>query len=190
MTTMTAPPGLAGCRAIGRRDGLDAGWTALVAATGAPDPVFGPRGHGVHPPRRQRHYGGAENRPAGWVLGLTWLRLGVSQWLLDQARDYLAGRTSGGVPLIQQQLVRGTLAEAVTEQLSVAAALDGLAPAELDAALAEHLHRQITDTDRMSLRLLGAGGFLTDGPGGVADLSELLADAYLDGVDHDDHRFR
>ncbi|GIJ79436.1 Acyl-CoA dehydrogenase, C-terminal domain [Micromonospora phaseoli] len=190
MVTVVAAVALADCRAIARRDGLDAGWQALVTATGAGELLFGPGGHGLCPPGWQPQRGGTDSRPAGWVLGLTWLRLGVSQWLLDQARTYLAGRTSGGVPLIQQQLVQGSLAEAVTEQQGVVAVLDALESAgdELSPSLAAHLHRQITDTDRMSLRLLGAGGFLSDGPGGIAHLSELLADAHLDGVDHDDHR--
>ncbi|WP_432049581.1 acyl-CoA dehydrogenase family protein [Verrucosispora sp. NA02020] len=187
MVTAQAVVTLASCRTVARRDGLVAGWTALLTATGAPETVHGPRGHGLCPPGWQARSGGADDRPAGWVLGLTWMRLGVSQWLLDQAREYLTGRTTGGVPLIQQQLVQGSLAEIVTEQQGVAAVLDALEH-DPDPSLAAYLHRQLTDADRASLRLLGAGGFLTDGPGGIAHLSELLADAYLDGVDHGDHR--
>ncbi|MYR37699.1 hypothetical protein GTX14_15410 [Streptomyces sp. SID4944] len=40
------------------------------------------------------------------------------------------------------------------------------------------LHRAVTRTDRVLLRLLGGHGFRTDGPGQSAHVSELLADVY------------
>ena len=57
--------------------------------------------------------------------------------------------------------------------------------------LAGYVHARLTQADRTTLRLLGASGFLADGPGQVAYLSELLADAYLDAAEgHPDREDR
>jgi hypothetical protein len=59
--------------------------------------------------------------------------------------------------------------------------LDGAAPGDLDGTVLTGLNAQITGTDRMLLRLLGAAGFLADGPGQAARASELIADVYFGG---------
>jgi hypothetical protein len=41
------------------------------------------------------------------------------------------------------------------------------------------LHDRLTDVDRLLLRLLGASGFLADGPGRRAAVAELLSDTYV-----------
>jgi alkylation response protein AidB-like acyl-CoA dehydrogenase len=107
------------------------------------------------------------------VVALGRLRLGLSEWLLDQAIAHLRGRTTGGAPLIRQQLVRGHLADVAIIQQEVL----GLLAAEAPGA---YPHDRLTEADRVTLRLLGASGFLSDGPGRLAYLSELLADAYLE----------
>ncbi|MFC5186350.1 acyl-CoA dehydrogenase family protein [Actinomadura harenae] len=115
----------------------------------------------------------APSAPREWTLGLLWLRLGVSEWLLDRTMAYLGARTTGGTPLLLQQMVKGQLAEAVTEQVELSTLLAGRAPDRLDDP-----HRQITRADRALLRLLGGSGFRADGPGQAAHASELLADFY------------
>ncbi|MFI0975842.1 acyl-CoA dehydrogenase family protein [Streptomyces sp. NPDC021093] len=106
---------------------------------------------------------------------LAWLRLGLSRGLFDACVDHLGRRTVHDAPLLQQQLVKGALADAATEHTAIETVL--LAPV-LDGATLGDLHRQLTGADRTVLRLLGAFGFTAEGPGRAALLSELIADAY------------
>ncbi|MGW4898432.1 hypothetical protein ACWEQL_40275 [Kitasatospora sp. NPDC004240] len=124
---------------------------------------------------------GAAGTDDRWTLGLARLRLGLSEALLDSCLEYLGARTSGDTPLLLQQLVRGSLAEALTEHLMLAELLDE--DAEFDAGQLTELHRTITRTDRSLLRLLGGHGFRADGPGQSAHVSELLADVHTGSPD-------
>ncbi|GHF80792.1 hypothetical protein GCM10018790_68170 [Kitasatospora xanthocidica] len=138
-----------------------------------------------HPGHDDRAFAGSDRGPdpeqAGRAFryGLAWLRLGISEGLRDAALRYLADRRVGDTPLIQQQLVKAAVAESLTEQLEVRATLDELDATSLPGALLHDLHRQLTHCDRAQVQLLGAGGYLSDGPGQVAYLSELLAEAYV-----------
>ncbi|RFU41886.1 hypothetical protein DZF91_09535 [Actinomadura logoneensis] len=114
-----------------------------------------------------------------WTLGLAWVRLGLSEQMLDTCMTYLRGRVTGAGTLLNQQMVKGSLAEVAIEHLEIETMMDGALPGDLDIAATVHLHAQITRADRMLLRLLGAYGFLADGPGQVAWVSELLADVYV-----------
>ncbi|MPY58073.1 DUF2786 domain-containing protein [Streptomyces spongiae] len=116
---------------------------------------------------------------AAWALGVTCLRFGLSERLLDAALAHLGGRTVGDAKLLHQQMVKGGVAEAVIEQLEIATMLEGATPGDLDDNVLTGLNAQITETDRMLLRLLGAVSFLADGPGQVARVSELIADVYF-----------
>jgi hypothetical protein len=114
-----------------------------------------------------------------WTTGLLWLRLGLSRALLDSALSYLGGRTTGGVPLLRQQLVRGAVADGLIEHLEVESALLATPPGhELHAAAEASLHDQLTNADRGLVRLLGASGFTCEAAGRTAYVSELLADVY------------
>ncbi|MFI2714431.1 hypothetical protein ACH495_30360 [Micromonospora sp. NPDC018662] len=113
-----------------------------------------------------------------WLAALAGLRLGLSEALLDLTVAHLGDRRAGDTPLLLQQLVKGALADVVTEQIEVRVRLTGTPPPADSLA---SLHRQITMADRMLLRLLGASGFVADGPGAVVDASELLADAWVGG---------
>ncbi|RAJ43044.1 hypothetical protein K353_02059 [Kitasatospora sp. SolWspMP-SS2h] len=128
----------------------------------------------VHDPRAARAGAAAVDRTA-----LLRLRLGLVQGLRDACLAHLAGRASGGSTVLMQQLVKGQLAEALGHQLELAALLDATAPPDLTGPALRDLHRQLTDTGRALLRLLGAHGYLADGPGATAHVSELLADVHL-----------
>nr|WTA64382.1 hypothetical protein OHB51_17710 [Micromonospora sp. NBC_00855] len=134
----------------------------LLAVRGLP----GPQGPGWAPYRT-------------WLLGLAWLRLGISAGLLDQARSHLAGRQAAAGPLLRQQLVQATLAEAVTDQLTVRAMLTDVDPIADPVADLVQAHHQLTASDHALLPVLGAAGFTEDGPGRAVYLSHLLADVYL-----------
>ncbi|HVV20311.1 MAG TPA: DUF2786 domain-containing protein [Pseudonocardiaceae bacterium] len=109
-----------------------------------------------------------------WALGLAWLRLGLSEALRETCVHYLRGRIVGTSVLLQQQLVKGAIADALAEQLEIRAVLMSGPDGGIDRVQA-----QITRADRGLVRLLGASGYLTGSAGQVADVSEVLAEAYL-----------
>ncbi|MFI6153063.1 acyl-CoA dehydrogenase family protein [Kitasatospora sp. NPDC051170] len=121
--------------------------------------------------------------------GLAWLRLGLSERLRETCVAHLASRQVEGSPLLLQQFVKVTLADALIDQLEIEGVLDDLAEAQAGAEAGSapeiaRLQAQITAVDRALLRLLGAHGFTADGPGAEAYASELLAGVY--GGEHDD----
>ncbi|MDW5329524.1 acyl-CoA dehydrogenase family protein [Plantactinospora sp. KLBMP9567] len=130
--------------------------------------------------RAVRLRAGAPPCPA-FLTGLTWVRFGLSRGLLDATVRHARTRTVSGGPLLHQQLVKGTLADVLVELLAVESVLHG----EPTGVALRELHDQITRADRMLLRLLGARGFVTAGPGSASYLSELLADAYVPGRDEE-----
>jgi hypothetical protein len=112
------------------------------------------------------------------AIGAGQLRLGLSVALLNAAQVHLAGRASGGSSLLQQPSVRSALAEAALEQLLARRQLE--APT-CDVRSAGRAHARITRAGRCLLGLLGASGFLLNGPGRAAHVSELLANAVAGG---------
>lgn len=124
---------------------------------------------------------------------LPWLRLGLSEWLRDRTVERLRARRSGETTVLLQQMVRGQLAEAVSEHLELAALLS-LTDSEGDPegdAVDPHtwagdpgrpdplrIHRRITDTDRLLLRCFGAAGFEHGGVGEQVLMSERLVDVF------------
>ncbi|WP_410606157.1 DUF2786 domain-containing protein [Amycolatopsis sp. lyj-109] len=189
------------CHDTARAEGLRPALAVLHAALPAGASAFGAGGAAVLPAasadgdvlvvRTAELPGGPvalvrTHRPAGrpdpiLATGSVWLRLGLSGALLDSGLAYLGGRRSGDTTLLRRQMVQGAVAEALTGQLEVRAFLTaherGLSPDAL-----AYLHRRLTDTDRVLLRLLGAAGFVRGGAGEVADVSELLAGAYTPEV--------
>lgn len=117
-----------------------------------------------------------------WAAGVAWLRLGLSQRLLGTVLSWLGDRAFGGAPLLQQQMIKGELADSAVVQLELHSGLTAVsaagATAGLSARVLTELHDRITLADRARLRLLGAVGFTTAGPGHIAWASELLADVY------------
>ncbi|MFI6206350.1 hypothetical protein ACIBAI_08095 [Streptomyces sp. NPDC051041] len=118
---------------------------------------------------------------AAYALGLVWLRLGLSEALRAACLAYLARRRSGDSTVLQQQLVKGTIADVLVEHLEIRAVLTAAEPGDLPLAMLHHLQRRITAADREQVRLLGASGYLTDSPGMTAYVSELLAEVYAAG---------
>jgi hypothetical protein len=112
-----------------------------------------------------------------WTVGVVWIRAGVNAGLLDECLRYLGSRTSGGAPLVRQQMVRGALASAFGDQLEIEAML-AAGTGQLGERALGQLHTQLTGNGRALLRLLGASSFVTAGPGQAAYASELLASAY------------
>ncbi|WP_330240993.1 hypothetical protein [Streptomyces sp. NBC_00525] len=123
--------------------------------------------------------GAAEATGGAWDLGLVWVRLGQSCRLLDACLEYLRGRTVGGAALLMQQMVKGGLADAKADQLTVETLISGAEPGELSEATLAYAHDTLTGCDRALLRLLGAFGYRADGPGACAHASALVADAYV-----------
>lgn len=121
-----------------------------------------------------------------WSAGLAWPRLGQSEALLQACLTYLANRHSGGVRLLDLPVVQGDVA---TAQVALVE-LDGLLP-DLPGPADDRtedrelrlLHRRVTAADRALLRLHGAHGFLSDGPGRQAQVSELTAHVYVPAPD-------
>ncbi|GAB7034763.1 hypothetical protein AB0G35_09330 [Streptomyces sp. NPDC021749] len=107
------------------------------------------------------------------------IRLGLTAGLRTACLARLGRRASGDGTILRHQLVKAQAAEAYAAELELTAHAETLTPAVTTTALLRHLHHQVTRTDRAWLRLLGAYGFLREGPGGVAEVSELLADVYL-----------
>ncbi|MGW3464485.1 right-handed parallel beta-helix repeat-containing protein [Streptomyces olivaceoviridis] len=130
-------------------------------------------------PAREPEPEGGPIGPAAWAEALTWLRLGLSVRILDEALGYLRDRVTGGSPLLSRQLIKGALADAVALQLQVRSVLDAHAPGDVPRPLSAGLNAMVTQADRILLPLLGASGFTTEGPGRVAHASELLVDTYF-----------
>jgi hypothetical protein len=142
------------------------------------------RAEEVCTPARLRRFGLVALRHAGvcasepdteWTTGLAWLRAGLSERLLSACMTSLDSRWFGGSKLLNQQLVKGALADVAAELAEIRTLLAGSAPDRTAVAL---VHRQLTGVDRMQLRLLGANGFAADGPGRWTYVSELLGDVY------------
>lgn len=144
MTTTVEPPPVAyarECRTAARRDGVVPALRHLNAALSPAAPPRGPTGHALLPSDAAPVPGGAGTAPgltlstpapgagpsAAWLLGLAWLRLGASERLRDQTVARLADRQTEGTPLLMKQLVKGALADALTEHLEAECVLAELA---------------------------------------------------------------
>ena len=119
--------------------------------------------------------------PADWRIGLTWLRLGLSERLAGACLAYLGSRDVDGGTLLGQQLVQAGLADALIAHAEVTAVLAPRSPANASPTEIGWLHNRLTRADRDLVRLLGGSGFVSAEPGRCALVSELLADIYLGG---------
>jgi hypothetical protein len=99
---------------------------------------------------------------------------------LREVMSHLAARTSDGSALLAKQLIQGELAD-IAMRLGEAEAM----PAD-DRWTRWQTHRQLVIQGRRLLRLLGARGFLADGPAAALHLAEVTGGAYLHPMDADD----
>ncbi|MFD7784937.1 hypothetical protein ACFV4Q_17795 [Streptomyces nojiriensis] len=192
-----AAPSTPSVRDVARREGLAPALRLLLGGRGPGSAPRGTSGFALLPEdwaaghtvlRRYPLAGGPvvvvhELRPApagggGSVDGtdLLRLRLGVAEGLRDACVEHLAARPSGESTVLMQQMVKGQLAEALAHQLELSALLDSAAPVR--GPFLRNAHGQITRNGRSLLRLLGAYGYLANGPGAAAEVSELLADIH------------
>lgn len=109
-------------------------------------------------------------------LGLLHAHLRTLLRLLDHTVAHLGGRTSAGSSLLSKQLVQGIVADTAIELGETATVLDGTQPESVHAWA---VHQRLVSTGRRLLRLLGASGFLSDGPGAELYLAELAGNVYL-----------
>ncbi|MFJ8004001.1 hypothetical protein [Streptomyces fagopyri] len=114
-----------------------------------------------------------------WGTALAWLRLGHSRQLFSLATAHLGQRTFSGSPLLRQQMIKGTVADAAVEHLELESALAAAGSDPLPDAGLYHWHDRLTAVDGALLRLLGAYGYAATGPGRAAYASELLCDVYV-----------
>lgn len=112
----------------------------------------------------------------GALLGA--VRIGLARRLLDDAVAHLSGRTSGGEPLTRKQLVLGTVADVHT---GLAAVRELLRVAGGSPAAVADAHERLTALDWEAAKLLGAAGFLADGPARAGYVGWLVAASWLDG---------
>ncbi|BCJ61922.1 hypothetical protein [Micromonospora endophytica] len=96
---------------------------------------------------------------------------------IAHALRHLEGRTSGDTTLLAKQLVAGQLADVALRLAEDAAVPEAHRHADRDARWRCHL--RLVDIGRDLLRLLGASGFLADGPAGDLHLAEVLGNVYL-----------
>ncbi|WUH89473.1 hypothetical protein OG900_04435 [Streptomyces sp. NBC_00433] len=105
--------------------------------------------------------------------GLLALHCDLVEHTVRHALDHLGARTSGGADLLSRQLVQAGLADAALVLIEERA---GGPPAGRDALGRAHL--RLVAAGRTLLRLLGASGFLADGPGGELHAAEIAANVY------------
>ncbi|MEU4565480.1 acyl-CoA dehydrogenase family protein [Micromonospora sp. NPDC023956] len=116
----------------------------------------------------------AELTALGARLGA--VRLGVTRRLVERVVEHLAHRIVGGEPTLRKQLVQGTLADA---RLGIEAARRCLLVAgHLGVAVAD-VHDRLTALDWELAKLLGASGYVGQGPASSAYVSRLTANCWI-----------
>ncbi|MFH9819070.1 hypothetical protein [Streptomyces sp. NPDC017230] len=111
-----------------------------------------------------------------------WLRLGLTQHLMGAVLAHLGERAFGDTPLVRLPATKSVLAEVAIALLETESGLrDAPADGPDDTTLLL-LHQQVTTMEDTLLRLLGANGLTSSGPGATAHVSRLLADLYAPSV--------
>jgi len=142
------------------------------------------------------HIPGAGSRdgaptPSAWHVGIAWIRLGLAERLLALATQHLRDREVQSTATLNLPLVRANIADAASGMAAARALLDGVASQDTDsspngrpdALVLRSVHHSLDESVRHCLRLFGAWGFLTAGPGGEARAFELLGDTYAPASD-------
>jgi hypothetical protein len=105
------------------------------------------------------------------AAALAEVRLTVLAQMLELAVDRLAGRSFAGVPLIEQQLVVGALADVVTGVELASSLAD-------DAPVAAR-HEWLTEAGWTVTKFFGAEGYIADHPVRSLYVSTLVADVWI-----------
>jgi len=105
------------------------------------------------------------------AAALAEVRLAVLRQMLELAIARLAGRSFAGVPLIEQQLVIGALADVVTGA--------ELASSLSDDAPAAARHEWLTEAGWTVTKFFGAEGYIADHPVRSLYVSTLVADVWI-----------
>ncbi|MEW2624648.1 hypothetical protein [Streptomyces sp. NPDC048106] len=113
-----------------------------------------------------------------WETSLLWVRLGMTERLLDAVTVHLGERSFGDARLSRHPVLKDALADAVVALLQVEARLHDAGTTGLDDTALRLLHDELGGTGRSLLDLLGAYGLTEDGPGADAYVCALLADLY------------
>jgi hypothetical protein len=126
------------------------------------------------------------------AFGIGLLELHASALLacLDHTMSHLQARTSGGPSLLSRQQLQVQLADVAVDIAESRAAVSALVAAPLphdpgmpagtfDPRARWRVSQRLTEAGRRLLRMLGASGFLSDGPGGELYLAELVGLTYL-----------
>jgi hypothetical protein len=120
---------------------------------------------------------------ARFEQGLMELHLLVLRQTLGHAVRHLEGRTSRGNTLLANQKVQISLADIAVE-LNECAVLIAAPPRAAgqqgpDPQARWRVHLRLVAAGRSVLRLFGASGFLSDGPGATLHLAEIAGNVYL-----------
>jgi hypothetical protein len=103
-------------------------------------------------------------------------RLGVTGRLLATVIAHLAGRVSGGEPMIRKQLVQGALADA---QVNVEVLRQLLRSASTSDVAVADVHDRLSEQDWELAKLLGASGYAGAAVAGEVFVSRLVANCWL-----------
>lgn len=114
--------------------------------------------------------------PSAWAADLCAEHVELTRLLIDAAVDHLGSRTLDGTPLLSRQVPQALLADTA---MDIAEAVECFRAAANVAHLAD-IHRRVVAAARRVVRLLGARGFVLDGPGGALYAAELTCRLYLD----------
>ena len=104
------------------------------------------------------------------------VRLGLVRRLAERAVGHLSGRVVGGEPAVRKQLVLGTLADLVTEAEAMRRRL--MVAGDVPAGVAD-AHERLTVLGWEAAKLLGASGYLVDGPARGVYVSRLVANCWV-----------
>ncbi|MDT8912950.1 hypothetical protein [Amycolatopsis sp. PS_44_ISF1] len=99
--------------------------------------------------------------------------------VVEHAITDLDTRTAEGKPLLNRQLVQAAIADTHLVVSQARGQLD--VGAAVDPAVCAAVFGRLLRGGRVLLRLLGAAGFLADGPGGALLAAEVVGTLYLTG---------
>ena len=123
----------------------------------------------------------AHARPAELPFILIALRVGLTRRMLGLAIEHLRGRMSDGRPLIQRQMIRGSIAEVAATLEICSSAIAAASSTPLGTRPTEWMHDRLDRADNLVVAMFGAAGFLLDHPVRCLHVVALLRDLWDPG---------